>query len=55
METIEALKDVLHHEHDESRHPKAQGFALPLVIGIVSYSGILTAGLAGVALLTSLT
>lgn len=45
METIAALKSVIHLEHDEHKHPRNQGFASPMVIGIVAYAFTLSAAL----------
>lgn len=53
METIEALKSVLHHEHNEERHPVSQGFGYPLALGIVSYAGVMTLAMGAAALLTT--
>ncbi|MFI4873175.1 MAG: hypothetical protein ACIARQ_15280 [Phycisphaerales bacterium JB061] len=53
METIEAFKEAFHHEHDEQKHPSEQGFAAPLVIGIVSYAGALSLVLTCAALFST--
>ncbi|MEO0632386.1 MAG: hypothetical protein AAFY46_16910, partial [Planctomycetota bacterium] len=37
METLNALK-TLAKPHDETKHPARQGFASPLVVGLVSYA-----------------
>ena len=54
METIAALKEVLHHENNERKHPSEQGFAAPLVMGIFSYVGAMFFVLACAAVFTAI-
>ena len=44
METLNALKTLV-KPRDEERHPARQGFASPLVVGILSYSAAMAMAL----------
>ncbi|MEO0631312.1 MAG: hypothetical protein AAFY46_11420 [Planctomycetota bacterium] len=44
METLNALK-TLAKPHDETKHPARQGFASPLVAGLVSYAAAMAMAL----------
>lgn len=55
METIAALKSVIHLDHDEHKHPRNQGFASPMVIGIVAYAFSLSLALGCVAIFSAIT
>ncbi|MEL6499599.1 MAG: hypothetical protein AAGJ54_09145 [Planctomycetota bacterium] len=44
METLNALK-TLAKPHDEAKHPARQGFASPLVLGLMTYGFMMTLAL----------
>lgn len=44
METLNALKTLV-KPHNEAKHPTRQGFAMPVVVGLVSYGAAMAMAL----------